>query len=130
VAAAAGTPVFVKLAPDLEEHQLADAVEACRGAHAAGLVLVNTTLARPEGVCFDGGLSGQPLAARAREVLAEARRLAGENMPLMSVGGIDSPAEAKARLEAGASLVQIYTGLIYEGPALVTRILRELARGA
>jgi dihydroorotate dehydrogenase len=125
VAAAGGTPVLVKLSPDLEERQLADAVAACRAAHAAGLVLVNTTLARPQGVCFEGGLSGRPLAARAREVLAEARRLAG-GLPLVSVGGIDSPEEARARLEGGASLVQIYTGLIYEGPGLVARILREL----
>jgi len=124
VAAAGGTPVFVKLSPDLDERQLQDAVAACTSAHAAGLVLVNTTLARPEGVCFDGGLSGRPLAARAREVLTEARRLT--KLPLVSVGGIDSPAEAHARLEAGASLVQVYTGLVYEGPGLVPRILRGL----
>jgi dihydroorotate dehydrogenase len=128
VAAAAGTPVFVKLSPDLEDRQLRDAIEACASAHAAGIVLVNTTLARPEGVCFDGGLSGRPLAARAREVLAEARRLT--KLPLISVGGIDSPAEARARLLHGASLVQLYTGLIYEGPGLVARILRNLAQGA
>jgi dihydroorotate dehydrogenase len=123
-AAAAGTPVFVKLSPDLEPRQLSDAVEACQTAHAAGIVLVNTTLSRPEGVCFDGGLSGRPLAARAREVLAEARRRT--DLPLISVGGIDSPDEARARLDAGASLVQVYTGLIYEGPGLVARILRSL----
>ncbi len=123
-AAAAGTPVLVKLSPDLDERQLADAIAACTSAHAAGIVLANTTLARPEGVCFEGGLSGRPLAARAREVLAEARRLT--KLPLVSVGGIDSPAEARARLEGGASLVQVYTGLIYEGPALVTRILKGL----
>jgi dihydroorotate dehydrogenase len=127
VAAAAGTPVLVKLSPDLEEPQLEDAIAACRAAGAGGLVLVNTTLARPDGVSFEGGLSGRPLAARAREVLAAARRLAGD-LPLVSVGGIDSPAEARARLEAGASLVQLYTGLVYEGPGLVGRILRELAR--
>jgi len=124
VAAAAGTPVFVKLSPDLEERQLADAVAACGSAHASGLVLVNTTVTRPKGVCFDGGLSGPPLAARARETLAEVRRLT--SLPLVSVGGIDSPAEARARIEGGASLIQVYTGLIYEGPALVTRILRSL----
>jgi dihydroorotate dehydrogenase len=123
-AAAAGTPVLVKLSPDLEPKQLADAVEACASAHAAGIILVNTTLARPEGVCFEGGLSGRPLAARAREVLAEARRLT--RLPIVSVGGIDSPEEARARLEGGASLVQVYTGLIYEGPGLVARILKGL----
>lgn len=125
VAAAAGTPVLVKLSPDLEPKELADALAACDAAHAAGVVLVNTTLARPEGVCFDGGLSGRPLAARAREVLAEARRLT--KLPLVSVGGIDSPEEARARLDAGAGLLQLYTGLIYEGPGLVARILRNLA---
>ena len=127
-AAAAGTPVLVKLSPDLEPKQLADAVAACQSAHAAGIVLVNTTLARPEGVCFEGGLSGLPLASRAREALAEARRLT--DLPLVSVGGIDSPEEARARLDGGASLVQVYTGLIYEGPGLVARILRNLAKGA
>jgi dihydroorotate dehydrogenase len=130
VAAAAGTPVFVKLSPDLDERQLEDALEACVTAHAAGLVLVNTTLARPEGVCFDGGLSGRPLAPRAREVLAEARRIANGRIPLVSVGGIDSPAEARARLEGGANLLQIYTGLIFEGPALVARILKGLTDSA
>jgi dihydroorotate dehydrogenase len=124
VAAAAGTPVLVKLSPDLEDRQLADAILACTSAHAAGIVLVNTTLARPEGVCFEGGLSGRPLAGRARQVLAEARRLT--KLPLISVGGIDSPEEARARLEGGASLVQVYTGLIYEGPGLVARILKGL----
>jgi dihydroorotate dehydrogenase len=125
VAAAAGTPVLVKLSPDLEEPQLEDAIAACRAAGAGGLVLVNTTLARPDGVSFEGGLSGRPLAARAREVLAAARRLAGD-LPLVSVGGIDSPAEARARLEAGASLVQLYTGLVYRGPTLVTECVTEL----
>jgi dihydroorotate dehydrogenase len=128
VAAAAGTPVFVKLSPDLGDRQLQDALTACRAARAAGLVLVNTTLARPEGVSFEGGLSGRPLAARAREVLQAARRMT--TLPLVSVGGIDGPAEARTRLEAGASLVQIFTGLVYEGPGLVARILRGLAPGA
>jgi len=126
--AAGKTPLFVKLSPDLDEQGLADAVAACRASRCQGLVLTNTTLARPEGLPeFEGGLSGRPLAARAREVLAEARRLAGDALPLISVGGIDSPEEAAARLAAGASLVQVYTGLVYEGPGLVGRILRHLA---
>ncbi|MHC4819868.1 MAG: quinone-dependent dihydroorotate dehydrogenase, partial [Planctomycetota bacterium] len=69
---------------------------------------------------------GRPLAARAREVLKKLRELAGPDLPLVSVGGIDSPEEARARLAAGADLVQVFTGLIYEGPGLIAGIVRSL----
>jgi len=119
-------PVFVKLSPDLDDAGLADAAEATRSAGCAGIIATNTTLARPDGLAFEGGLSGRPLAARAREVLVRLRELVGPDFPLVSVGGIDSPAEARARLAAGADLVQIYTGLIYEGPGLVAGIVKSL----
>jgi dihydroorotate dehydrogenase len=119
-------PVFVKLSPDLDDAGLADAAEATRSAGCAGIIATNTTLARPDGLAFEGGLSGRPLAARAREVLVRLRELVGPDLPLVSVGGIDSPAEARARLAAGADLVQIYTGLIYEGPGLIAGIARSL----
>jgi dihydroorotate dehydrogenase len=125
-AAAFQVPVFVKLSPDLDDAQLSDAVEATRAARCAGIIATNTTLARPDGLVFEGGLSGRPLAARAREVLKKLRELAGPDLPLVSVGGIDSPEEARARLAAGADLVQVFTGLIYEGPGLIAGIVRSL----
>ena len=97
-----------------------------RSAGCAGIIATNTTHARPDGRAIEGGLSGRPLAARAREVLVRLRELVGPDLPLVSVGGIDSPDEARARLAAGADLVQIYTGLIYEGPGLITGIVRSL----
>ena len=123
--AAGATPVVVKLSPDLDEGGLQDAAEAFRDSGCHGVIATNTTLARPAGIEFEGGLSGRPLAARAREVLAELRRLLPET-PLVSVGGIDSAQEARARLDAGADLIQIYTGMVYEGPRLIARILKEL----
>jgi len=124
--AAGSVPLFVKLSPDLDEPGLQDAAEATKAANLAGVVATNTTLARPEGVAFEGGLSGAPLAGRAREVLGELRRLLPPGTPLISVGGVDSAKEARARFEAGASLVQIYSALVFEGPGLIGRILREL----
>ena len=119
-------PVFVKLSPDLDDTGLADAAEATRSAGCAGIIATNTTLARPDGLDFEGGLSGRPLAARACEVLVRLRELVGPDLPLVSVGGIDSVKEARARLAAGADLVQIYTGLIYEGPGLIAGIVKSL----
>ena len=104
---------------------LQDAAEAFKESGCHGVIATNTTLARPAGIEFEGGLSGRPLAARAQDVLAELRRLLPET-PLVSVGGIDSAAEARARLDAGADLIQIYTGMVYEGPGLIARILKEL----
>jgi dihydroorotate dehydrogenase len=75
---------------------------------------------------FEGGLSGRPLAPRAREVLARIRALLGPEVPIISVGGIDGAPEARARLEGGASLCQLYTALVFKGPGLPARILREL----
>ncbi|MHC4548213.1 MAG: quinone-dependent dihydroorotate dehydrogenase [Planctomycetota bacterium] len=125
--AAREVPVFVKLSPDLDEQRLAEAAAVCVASGCAGIIATNTTLARPEGMApFAGGLSGRPLAARAREVLGRLRELVGSGVPLVSVGGIDSPAEAERRLAEGADLIQIYTGLVFEGPRLPARILRGL----
>jgi len=125
--AAGEVPLFVKLSPDLDEVGLQDAAESAKASNCAGVVATNTTLERPDGIePFEGGLSGAPLAGRSREVLIELRRLLPPGTPLISVGGIDSAEEARARLDAGASLVQIYSAMVFEGPALVGRILRGL----
>jgi len=126
-AAAGEVPLFVKLSPDLDEAGLADAAEACRETDCAGIIATNTTVDRPEGVQFEGGLSGRPLRDRSRDVLRRLRALVGPDMPLVSVGGIDGGAEAKERLAMGASLVQVYSALVFAGPCLPARILRELA---
>ncbi len=123
------TPVFVKVAPDLGPDALEDLVGAVHDTGVAGLIATNTTLAR-EGLDQDdrsradeaGGLSGAPLTARALRVVG---RLAGlSDLPIIGVGGIMTPADAVAMFDAGASLVQVYTGFIYAGPALVRGINR------
>lgn len=124
--AAGGRPLFVKLSPDLDDGALADAAAACTDTRCAGIIATNTTLARPEGVAFEGGLSGAPLADRSKDVLKKLRALLGPDVPLVSVGGIGSAAEAQARLDAGASLVQVYSALVFEGPSLPARILAGL----
>ena len=120
-------PVLVKVAPDLSFDALEDVLDVCTSAGAAGLVATNTTLGR-EGIADAdrwraaeaGGLSGAPLTARAREVVAF---LAGRTgLPVVGVGGIVTAADGQALLDAGARLLQVYTGFVYRGPAL----LREL----
>ena len=133
-------PLLVKIAPDLED----DAIDAiARMAYEeglAGIIAVNTSLNRlgleqrrlsQTGRTLAeeaGGLSGAPLRGRALEVLRRLRAMAGPALPLIGVGGIDSPQAAWERISAGASLVQIYTGWIYEGPELVPAILDGLSR--
>lgn len=121
-------PVLVKLAPDLDEHQLRTAVDAIQEAGMDGVIATNTTLARDAvagdaRAAEDGGLSGAALTARATEVVAAIRAHAGSALPIVGVGGIMTPADARARLDAGATLLQIYTGFIYEGPGVVRRIV-------
>ncbi len=125
------TPVLVKLSPDLEPEAAAGLAEAAVDAGAAGIVATNTSTDYTllPGARAAGGLSGQVLREKSRRVcLAIARRLraADSSAVLISAGGIDSGAEAYARVRAGASLVQLYTALIYEGPSLPRRINREL----
>ncbi|WP_151526170.1 quinone-dependent dihydroorotate dehydrogenase [Serinicoccus kebangsaanensis] len=125
VEAAAGVPVLVKLAPDLTDQALEEAVAVALDAGVAGFVATNTTLAR-DGVvpreaararAEKGGLSGAPLTVRAREVVARVRSLT--DRPVIGVGGVMTGADAAALVAAGADLVQLYTGLVYAGPALV-----------
>jgi dihydroorotate dehydrogenase len=133
VAEARGTsdpPVFLKLAPDLERSEIDDivAVAAARGMDA--LIVSNTTLARPRLHSLharqQGGLSGAPLKAIALDALRQFRSASGGAIPLIAAGGIESGADAYARIRAGASLVQLYSALVYEGPGLARRINREL----
>ncbi len=122
-------PVLVKLAPDLAPDELEDAVAAAHDAGVAGFVVSNTTLSR-EGVQGArhadeaGGLSGRPLAGRSTAMVAAVH--ARSPLPIIGVGGIDGPDSAIAKLRAGASLLQVYTGLIYEGPGLLRRLQRAL----
>jgi dihydroorotate dehydrogenase len=125
-------PVLVKIAPDLEPRELAAVVDAALRGGADGLIVSNTTLERPPSIPASlakeaGGLSGKPLFARSTEILRQVRRIAGPTVPLIGVGGIASGEDAYAKIRAGASLVQLYTALIYQGPSLIARIKRDLA---
>lgn len=120
-------PVFVKLAPDLTWDALYEAINVCELGGARGLIATNTTLERKGLVPADarlateaGGLSGAPLTVRARQVVTRIAK--ATDLPVIGVGGIMTPADAQAMFDAGASLVQVYTGFIYNGPALVRGI--------
>jgi dihydroorotate dehydrogenase len=125
-------PLLLKVAPDLGDGELADIAEVARERRLDGLIATNTTIERPPGLVGRhraevGGLSGRPLMARSTEVLARLCRLTGGTIPLIGVGGVASGADAYAKIRAGASLVQLYTALVYQGPGLVPRIKAELA---
>jgi dihydroorotate dehydrogenase len=125
-------PLLVKIAPDLAEADLADIAAVALAGGCDGLIVSNTTIRRPETLksrhkAEAGGLSGAPLAPFALETLRAMYRLTEGRVPLVGVGGIASGADAYERIRAGASLVQLYTALVYEGPALVGRIKRDLA---
>lgn len=123
-------PVLVKLAPDLSNAELDDALEAILAARMDGVIIGNTTLQRPAELRSrlageTGGLSGAPLRPITNAILAQTvARLAGR-LPVIASGGVLSTADAREKLDLGACLVQLYTGLIYEGPGLVSRILNE-----
>jgi dihydroorotate dehydrogenase len=123
-------PIFLKIAPDLSEAELADIAAEALDKRVDGIVVSNTTLARPRLASRNrdqaGGLSGRPLFGRSTAMLARMRRLAGKDMALVGVGGIDSAEAAIEKIKAGADLVQLYTGLIYGGPSLPNRIIRAL----
>ncbi|MGC5797089.1 quinone-dependent dihydroorotate dehydrogenase [Sphingomonas sp. NFX23] len=129
-AAKGTTPIFLKVAPDLDPADIDDIARAALDNRIDALIVNNTTISRPglrsANAKETGGLSGAPLAPLARQRLSDFRKATGAAIPLISVGGVDSGAEAYARLRAGASLVQLYTALVYEGPGLPARILREL----
>ena len=125
-------PVFLKIAPDLTAAEIGLIVEAAIDHGIDALIVSNTTLDRPQTLRSPhrdeaGGLSGAPLKARALAALRAAADAAGGRLPLIGVGGIESGADAYDRIRAGASAVQIYSALVYEGPGLVGRIKRDLA---
>lgn len=129
---ALGKPVLVKLAPDLAEEALAPIIEVCVARGVAGLIISNTTIARPGSLRSAlrgeaGGLSGAPLFARSTQMVARAHRIAAGRLVLIGAGGIASGAQAYEKIRAGASLVQLYTGFAYDGPALIGRIKCQLA---
>lgn len=128
-------PILVKIAPDLTEAAIAELLQVCTDRGVAGVIATNTTLSR-EGVAASdqviaaqaGGLSGAPLTARAREVVSFVHRETGGRLPVIGVGGIMTADDAERMFDAGAALVQLYTGFIYHGPALVRKA--ALARQA
>ncbi len=127
-------PVLVKLAPDLTNEELGDAIGVILDQGMDGIIATNTTLAR-EGLqstlrAQTGGLSGNPLRARSEEMLQKIVRRVNGQVPVISVGGIMTPEDAKRRLEMGAALVQVYTGLVYHGPGLVREIVKSLGPAA
>ena len=124
-------PLLVKIAPDLDDHACGDIAELALAHKLDGLIVSNTTIARPSTLKNrqaneTGGLSGAPLFVRSTAVLRTIRRLTQGKITLIGVGGISSGADAFAKIKAGATLVQLYTALTYEGPTLITRIKREL----
>lgn len=127
-----GPPLLLKIAPDLGPEDRADIAALAGDGEVDGLIVGNTTVSRPDGLrarhrTESGGLSGRPLFALATEILADMARRTERRVPLIGVGGVASGADAYAKIRAGASLVQLYTALIYRGPALVGRIKRDLA---
>jgi len=125
-------PILVKLAPDLEADALGPIVETAVAGGAAGLIVSNTTVSRPEHLRSRhrdelGGLSGAPLFAPSTALLRRIARLAAGRLTLIGAGGVASGADAYAKLRSGATLVQLYSALAYAGPALPARILAEIA---
>ncbi len=129
-------PLFLKIAPDLTEGQLADIVDIVNQLKLAGVVATNTTIAR-DGLktssrvinkIGDGGLSGKPLIERSTEIIRYLRKNLDPDIHVIGVGGIMNPADAINKLEAGASLVQIYTGFIYEGPGIARAVNKALLK--
>lgn len=126
-------PLLAKVGPDLDSQQLRDIADVALATGIDGLIIGNTTVDRPPGLRSRyahevGGLSGLPLMAKATACLAEMYRFTGGRLPLIGCGGVASGADAYAKIRAGASLVQIYSSLVFDGPALVGRIKRELAQ--
>ena len=131
-AAAGKTPLFLKVAPDLEPAQIDDIAKAAIDQRIDALIVSNTTISRPADLrspnaAETGGLSGAPLMALSLQRLVDFRKATGGALPLISVGGIGCGREAYARIRAGASLIQLYTALVYQGPGLARRIANELS---
>jgi dihydroorotate dehydrogenase len=125
-------PILLKIAPDLTEEQLLDIIEIVSTTKIDGVIATNTTISR-EGISSEikkemGGLSGKPLNKRATEVIRFLSEKSNKAFPIIGVGGIHSAKDALEKLDAGASLIQLYTGFIYEGPALIKRINMALLK--
>ena len=128
-------PLLVKVAPDLDDAGLDDVVEVCLARGASGLIAVNTTISRDALSAWvprdlreqAGGLSGRPLRERAVTVVARLHQRAGERLPIIGCGGVFSADDARRLFDAGASLIQLYTSFIYEGPTIARAICRDLA---
>ncbi|KAB1155586.1 quinone-dependent dihydroorotate dehydrogenase [Flavobacterium luteum] len=123
-------PILLKIAPDLTDDQLLDIIDIVKQTKIAGVIATNTTISR-EGLQSEnrtetGGLSGKPLAKRSTEVIRFLSEKSNKAFPIIGVGGIHSPEDAIEKLDAGASLIQLYTGFIYEGPALVKAINKKI----
>ncbi len=125
-------PLLVKIAPDVDDDAFAAILEIA-ARHMDGIIVCNTTIARPDELrsankIEAGGLSGAPLRERSLEMIRTARTVLGAQVPIIGVGGIFTGEDAWSTIRAGASLVQVYTGLVYEGPGVVRRINRELVK--
>lgn len=123
-------PILLKIAPDLTDEQLLDIIDIVKETKIAGVIATNTTISR-EGLQSDnrseaGGLSGKPLGKRSTEVIRFLATKSNNAFPIIGVGGIHTPEDALEKLAAGASLVQLYTGFIYEGPKLIKEINKKL----
>ncbi|MCE7066248.1 quinone-dependent dihydroorotate dehydrogenase [Dyadobacter sp. CY326] len=129
-------PIFLKIAPDLTLSQLDDIIDIIKETQIAGVIATNTTISRADlrtsaaeiEKAGAGGLSGAPLAQRSTEVIRYICDKSNNAFPVIGVGGIDSPSDAKDKKNAGASLLQLYTGFIYEGPGLVKSICKSLVK--
>ena len=123
-------PVLLKISPDLNEQQIDETLKIMKKTGVDGIVATNTTVSRTGLKTSDqkileigkGGLSGRPITQRSTEIIKYIRQKAGKDLPIIGVGGIMSPEDAREKIEAGADLVQVYTGFVYEGPGLVRRI--------
>lgn len=131
-----GRPILLKIAPDLTNSQLDDIIDIVKVSGIDGVIATNTTISRdglktPKSIIEKigaGGLSGKPLTQRSTEVIKYLAEKSGKEFPIIGVGGIHSPQDAIEKLSAGADLIQLYTGFIYEGPYLVKRINKQLIK--
>lgn len=126
-------PILLKIAPDLTDEQLLDIIAIVNETRIAGVIATNTTISR-EGLASEnkketGGLSGKPLTKRSTEVIRFLSEKSNKAFPIIGVGGIHSAEDAIEKLEAGASLIQLYTGFIYEGPGLIKAINKKILAG-
>jgi dihydroorotate dehydrogenase len=131
--AAHALPILLKLSPDLDDGALAEVAATVQAVGLDGVIATNTTVQRPgssAAAALHGGLSGAPLQELSLQVVAKLRRLLGASLPIIGVGGVASPEAALAMRAAGADLVQLYTGLVFRGPALVTACVAALSATA